>query len=695
MQVTSRFCYETLSLDIAGSGLDVEAAPPVELICGGRVIQFVALLLAATSPIFSWTATGVRVAGPYILGASATSDGNGGITLAWGDYARSRTSSQGALGRIGHLDSDGHPLLSWSSSAVLSPASENAQPSHITSDGLGGAYVAWIRGNSGPPTDLDALFTRIGADGLPAAGWPDTGIAIGSTAGPDTPTGLCSDGQNGAFVSWGESGTPARALIQHYLPSGAHSAGWPDGGRLIRPLAYSNTSVQELVPDGSGGVYAVLGAGAGGYHGYVQHILGSGALAPGWPDSGLVFSSLYSNEFVIEGVPDGSGGIIVAWDDDREAPPNPDPYSLYGDIYAQHFAADGTRPAGWPSAGLPVCVAPGAQWNARLCADGSGGALICWSNRQLPGGMGVQHVRGDGTVAPGWPQNGRLVGDRTTSGALPRIVADGAGGGFLAWIADDAVDAQPLCAQHVTAEGFTASGWPLPAAVVTPAGLFTDAPAFNIVSGLNAAIVTWDQRTPGDITQWGLWAQKLSDSGLVPTNLTLQDAKTTQTSVTLRWWGTAAARQQTEVQRSTDAVEWKTLGPPSATSDDELLFIDQSVATGARYAYRLLGGSGVALAAPAWVDVPQALCFALSGAHPNPCPAGQMSVAFTLARQGAGTLDVVDVSGRRMAWRDLTNLGAGRYTANFSETGRFAPGLYWLRLTQGADRATARVVVVQ
>ena len=54
-------------------------------------------------------------------------------------------------------------------------------------------------------------------------------------------------------------------------------------------------------------------------------------------------------------------------------------------------------------------------------------------------------------------------------------------------------------------------------------------------------------------------------------------------------------------------------------------------------------------------------------------------------------LEVIDVAGRRVMRRDVSSLGPGRHTTEVGSSMR-APGLYFLRLTQGGETVRARVV---
>ena len=54
----------------------------------------------------------------------------------------------------------------------------------------------------------------------------------------------------------------------------------------------------------------------------------------------------------------------------------------------------------------------------------------------------------------------------------------------------------------------------------------------------------------------------------------------------------------------------------------------------------------------------------------------------------------VVLGGRRVVVREVGSIGAGRHTVDLAEGRRVAPGLYWVRLTQGANRRSTRVAVI-
>jgi hypothetical protein len=108
--------------------------------------------------------------------------------------------------------------------------------------------------------------------------------------------------------------------------------------------------------------------------------------------------------------------------------------------------------------------------------------------------------------------------------------------------------------------------------------------------------------------------------------------------------------------------------------------------------------SAFALISPATttgVDDGGAIGFALEGARPNPTMGIDLNVAFALPTGARAVLELLDLNGRRVVSREVGEFGAGRHTVNLADGRKVAPGLYWVRLTQGANRRAARVVVME
>jgi len=89
---------------------------------------------------------------------------------------------------------------------------------------------------------------------------------------------------------------------------------------------------------------------------------------------------------------------------------------------------------------------------------------------------------------------------------------------------------------------------------------------------------------------------------------------------------------------------------------------------------------------------PEHLQLVLYGTRPNPAT-GLFTVWFTLPSAETAALEVLDVAGRRVVVREVGSLGPGLH--QLPMPGRFPPGLYFVRLTQGGTTRVRRAVVLE
>src|SRR6185295_1567301 len=119
---------------------------------------------------------------------------------------------------------------------------------------------------------------------------------------------------------------------------------------------------------------------------------------------------------------DGGGGAIVAWYDRRGAS---------NDIYVQRV--DGSGTTRWTPNGVALCTATGDQWNPELVPDGSGGAIVTWSDDRAAANRDIYVQRVDSTGTPLWAPNGVAICAATGSQSHQKIIADGSGGAIVTW----------------------------------------------------------------------------------------------------------------------------------------------------------------------------------------------------------------------------------------------------------------------
>lgn len=177
---------------------------------------------------------------------------------------------------------------------------------------------------------------------------------------------------------------------------------------------------------------------------------------------------------------------------------------------------------------------------------------------------------------------------------------------------------------------------------------------------------------------------------------TLISAQAEPGSVRLSWQVNGSAGGRFTVERRVASSAWSARSTVFADPTDRIDTHDQDVAPGQRYAYRLVRiGPGAPVSGEVWVDVPRvALGIALEGVRPNPTTGRNLMVSFTMTRAESATLELLDVSGRRVRSRAIEPvLGAQRVQLNGAEP--LPTGLYWARLSQGGGYQTAKVVVVR
>ena len=68
---------------------------------------------------------------------------------------------------------------------------------------------------------------------------------------------------------------------------------------------------------------------------------------------------------------------------------------------------------------------------------------------------------------------------------------------------------------------------------------------------------------------------------------------------------------------------------------------------------------------------------------------------LSLPAAAAATLQLIDVAGRVIADRELGSLGAGTHEVHIAPEGRVAPGILWVRLTQGGKAVLTKAVLLQ
>lgn len=231
---------------------------------------------------------------------------------------------------------------------------------------------------------------------------------------------LASDGAGGAFVAWQDyrSGT-ADLYVQRLTSAG--TAAWTDGGIAVCTAANLQQNA-AMIPDGFGGAIVAWmdNRGTTGHDVYVQRVNAAGGVR--WTANGVAVCTAADGQYYPQLVSDGAGGAIVVWYDYRNA--------AHYDVYAQRVDSTGT--VRWTTNGVAVCNATGAQLSPSIAADGAGGAVIAWQDqRSTINDIYAQRLSSTGTAL--WTANGVVVCNYSTDQTAPVIASDGSGGAIVAW----------------------------------------------------------------------------------------------------------------------------------------------------------------------------------------------------------------------------------------------------------------------
>ena len=231
---------------------------------------------------------------------------------------------------------------------------------------------------------------------------------------------------------------------------------------------------------------------------YAQRISAWGIID--WSLDGVSICTAEAGQDYPEIVPDGSGGAIITWRDQRHGTDN---------IYAQRVNDQGERQWEWPMGsneyeGVPICTDPHYQWTPTIAPDSLGGAFIAWRDGRT-GWPDIYAQRVDASGVIQWTADGKAICTGTFRADSPKIVADGSGGAIIAW-GDFRNGQADIYAQKVDASGVLWGANGVPICTASEDQWF----GFIVSDGLGGAIITWcDQR---DGTHY-IYAQKVNDQG--------------------------------------------------------------------------------------------------------------------------------------------------------------------------------------
>jgi hypothetical protein len=350
---------------------------------------------------------------------SSNPDGQNALLVVWAEPGRDGSDVRAQRLEPGGGVSAGWPPIGLS---VCGAAGDQYGP-RATSDGAGGAIVAWEDLRSGRPR---IFAQRVTAAGAIASGWPPDGLVIGSGSADQLSPAIIGDGIGGALLAWQEFQSGVfQVRVVRLTGSGAIAPNWPGAGLVPCP-SMRHQFAPVMTTDGASGAEVVWEELVSGEHKLLTaRVNAQGALESGWPTTGLVLASATAHQRVPAIASDGAGGALVAWYDTRAG---------NGDIYAQRFTGAGAITSGWPVSGLAVCTQAGEQYAPSILADGANGAFVAWED--FRGGttdVYAQRVTAAGEISSGWSGDGVALSTASGEQYAPRLIGDGSGGAIATW----------------------------------------------------------------------------------------------------------------------------------------------------------------------------------------------------------------------------------------------------------------------
>ncbi len=371
----------------------------------------------------------------------------------------------------------------------------------IVSDGAGGAIITW-EDSRNDGSNFDIYAQRINASGVVL--WTADGVAISTGPQDKRAPAIVSDGAGGAIITWKDSRTGFNLFdIYAQRIDSSGTVKWTTDGVAICTVAGVQED-QKIVSDGSGGAIITWEdqrSGSGaGYKIYAQRIDSNGSIHSGWTADGVAIRSNLSGSVNLPSILGDGSGGAIITWSDYRN------LSNY-DIYAQRITGAGDTL--WTANGAPVCTFGTNQGRPLIVSDGSGGAIIEWTDNDINGGdLYAQRINSSGTKL--WATNGVAICAAANIQQYSTIISDGSGGAIVTW-RDARSGFGDIYAQRVNASGDTL--WVANGAIICAA---TDEQYWpTIVSdGAGGAIITWHDNRAGT-GAYDIYAQRINGSGVV------------------------------------------------------------------------------------------------------------------------------------------------------------------------------------
>ena len=375
--------------------------------------------------------------------------------------------------------------------AVCTAINRQYKP-EICSDGLGGAFIAWVDERAG---DQKIYIQRVTE--LESKPFTANGTIIEPLGGDQSEVKICSDGANGAFIVWVDDKNGNDDIFAQRIDQDGNLL-WLNEAEVCTESSLQ--SEIQIINDGQGGLIITWEDSRGYYDIYAQKLDSNGNLL--WAPNGVLVCNEEDQQREPQLCNDGLGGVIITWYDYRDGSGN-------SDIYAQRINSEGT--VLWNINGSIVNVENNEQWKSKICSDGNGGAIVTWYDYRLGIDYDIyaQKINSNGNRV--WDSSGIPICIEDGYQYYPDICSDGFGGAVIAWIDFRGMDTD-IYSQRIDASSntyWTAGGTP-----VTVAG--SNQEDFRLIpDNFGGAIFTWEDARGADKD---IYSQRLKENPIVTIN---------------------------------------------------------------------------------------------------------------------------------------------------------------------------------
>jgi len=453
------------------------------------LILIPALLCLPTFAGAAWHPDGNHITyapGYEFLNVLVSDNASGGI-MFWSDPYQGGVRAQ----RV-----SGMGIVQWPIDGMIVLPPNTGNGATAAGDGAGGTFVVWETAGPGPGFEPTLRMQHFDASGAPL--WAPSGVFIANIYNYAL-TVLLEDQAGGAIAIFQDlrPGQNNQLYGQRVDATGATLWGTNGVPLVVLPVGQSWQVMQvwhSIASDGTGGVVVAWED----FRNQTTHDIYAQRLSPSgqrlWGDEAVLLHPTPGAQRDPSLATDGAGGAFVAWNDVRNPP--------YGDVYAQHVDAAGNIQ--WGGDGLIVRAESWTEWEAQVASDGAGGAVIVWDDhRNLYYDKYVQHYDESGQAlwTPGGVAIATSAGDRDVYAVIP----DAEGGALLGFTEFGVIKAQKMSASGTREWGDGG---------ITMA---TGGSARAISDGTGGMIVSWNRAVGPENVD--VFAQRITASGTIPTGV--------------------------------------------------------------------------------------------------------------------------------------------------------------------------------